>query len=143
VLDAQNAVTVWIVLGIMLLTGEMLTGSFFLIFISLGAFAAALIATLGLPVAIQFVAAGLVSIVGVLTLRKPIQTRLFKSISLSADIGQEILVDQAIAPNQRARITYQGTSWQAANLGSQELKQGDRVVIVGIDGNTLLIRKSE
>jgi membrane protein implicated in regulation of membrane protease activity len=60
---------------------------------------------------------------------------------MNADIGKEIHVDQAMPPHQQTRITYQGTSWLATNLDSEALKQGDRVVIVGVDGNVLLIRK--
>jgi inner membrane protein len=133
--------TIWIIAGLIILIGEMLTGGFFMLFIALGSFAAALVASLGYANHIQGLTCAVISILGVVTLRKPIQKRLLKSISVAADIGKEIQVDQAIAPHQQTRITYQGTSWLATNLSSRELKQGDRVVIVGIDGNVLLIRK--
>ncbi|PIS11518.1 MAG: hypothetical protein COT73_03525 [Bdellovibrio sp. CG10_big_fil_rev_8_21_14_0_10_47_8] len=138
---AIDLVTLWIIAGICLLIGEMLTSGFFLIFIAFGCFAAALASSLGASHLVQGLSCAIVSIVGGLTLRRPIQKRFLKSISLSADIGKEIHVDQAISPHQQTRITYQGTSWLATNLGSEALKQGDRVVIVGIDGNVLLIRK--
>lgn len=136
-----NSLTLWLVLGILLLIGEMLTTGFFLLFIAIGCFAAALGASMGATYLVQGVICALVSILGVWFLRRPIQQKLLKSVNLSADIGKEIQVDQAIGPHQQTRITYQGTSWSATNLGNEDLKQGDRVSIVGIDGNTLLIRK--
>jgi membrane protein implicated in regulation of membrane protease activity len=134
--------TFWIILGIVLLIGEMLTGSFFMAFIAMGSFAAALVASLDQPFYLQALAGAILAIVGVMTLRKSIQRKFLKTIHLKADIGNEIVVDHEIAPHKQARITYQGTTWQATNLDHETLKQGDRVEIVGIDGNTLLIRKS-
>ena len=133
--------TIWIIAGLALIIGEMLTGGFFLLFLALGCFAGALMASLGASYLLQGLVCAIVAVIGVLTLRKPIQKKFLKSITLSADIGKEIHVDQAILPHQQTRITYQGTSWLATNLDSETLKQGDRVVIVGIDGNVLLIRK--
>ena len=57
------------------------------------------------------------------------------------DIGKEIQIDQIILPQQTVRITYQGTNWSATNLDIHDLQRGDHVIIVGIDGNTLLLRK--
>lgn len=136
-----DTATYWIIGGIILLISEMLTGGFFMIFLAVGFFAGALAASLNLNSTSQVVACAVVSVVGGLTLRKPIQKRLLKTITISADIGKEIRVDQAIDPHKTTRITYQGTSWNATNLGDQALKEGDHVTIVGIDGNTLLIRK--
>jgi membrane protein implicated in regulation of membrane protease activity len=138
---ALNMSNYWVIAGIALMVGEMLTGGFFLVFIALGCFAASLVAAIGQPMALQMVACALVSIVGVGALRKSLQRKMLKSISLNADVGKEIQIDQAIPPHQRARITYQGTQWEANNLGSEGIKVGDRIVIVGIDGISLLIRK--
>lgn len=139
-----DAHTIWILGGIVLLILEMLSGTFVLMFVALGFFAAGLCSSLnrfGSMYGLQAVICAVVSILGVLLLRKPIQKKLLRSISLNADIGKEIQVTQEIAPHQTTRITYQGTNWYATNLDSEALKQGDRVEIVGIDGNVLLVRK--
>lgn len=140
-MSSLDPTSIWTALGLALVIGEMATTSFFLLFIALGCFAAALASSLGYPFEIQGIACAVISVLGVLVLRKPIQTRLLKSIAINADIGKEIQVDQPIAPHTVVTITYQGTSWSATNLDSAPLNKGDRVVIVGIDGNTLLIRK--
>ncbi|HRO66345.1 MAG TPA: NfeD family protein [Pseudobdellovibrionaceae bacterium] len=131
----------WIIAGILLVIGEMLSGGFFLLFIALGAFAGALISSLGAPFFVQASVCAVIAVAGGLLLRKPIQARLLKTMALEGDVGKELNVDQAIAPHQQTRISYQGTSWLATNLDSDPLKVGDRAVIVGIDGNILLIRK--
>ena len=137
-----DASTLWVVLGIALMIGEMLTGGFFLVFVALGCFAGSLMASWAdQGLAAQFATVAAVSVLGVITLRKPIQRRLLKSINISADIGKEIQIDQAVPPHQRTRIKYQGTTWEANNVGSEDIKEGDRVVIVGVDGIVLLLRK--
>lgn len=136
-----EATSIWIISGLMLIIGEMLSAGFFLLFIALGCFAAALVASLGHPFAYQCSTCAVFSIVGVLTLRKPIQKKLLQSIEISVDLGKEILVDQSIPPHHQVRISYQGTTWLATNLDSESLNPGERAIIVGIDGNVLLIRK--
>lgn len=134
----------WVISGILLLVAEMLTTSFFLVFIALGCFAAALI-DLGMPnnLAAELGVCAVVSVLGAVFFRKPLQKKLLKDLHLTVDIGREILIDSAIGPHQTSRVSYQGTTWQATNLDNSELKAGDRAAIVGIDGNTLLIRKCE
>jgi inner membrane protein len=133
--------SIWIVAGMGLLIGEMISGGFFLVFIALGCFGAALAASLGATQAAQIIICALVSVAGVAILRRPLKLRMLRSIAFSADIGKELKLDQPVLPHQQTRITYQGTSWLATNLDAEPLNQGDRVTIVGMDGNVLLIRK--
>jgi inner membrane protein len=137
-LDLQS---VWIVAGMALMIGEMITGGFFLVFIALGCFAAALAASLGAMQAAQIIICALTAVAGVALLRRPLKMRLLRSIAFSTDIGKELKLDNPVLPHQQTRITYQGTSWLATNLDAEPLNQGDRVTIVGMDGNVLLIRK--
>lgn len=136
--------TIWVLLGVTLLILEMLSGTFVLLFIALGALVAGLIASIGAfshALGLQALVCAVVSILGVLVLRRPIQNRLLKSMTMNNDIGKEIQIDQDIPPHKTARVSYQGTSWAATNLDSHGLKKGDHVCIVGIDGTTLLVRK--
>ena len=137
----MDAASFWILGGMILLISEMLTGGFFLIFMALGFFGAGLAASFEFSSGLQVAVCAVIAVVGVFTLRKPIQKRLLKTITLNADVGKEIRVDQSIDPHKTMRISYQGTSWNATNLGDEALKSGDHVTIVGVDGNTLLIRK--
>lgn len=138
----MSVATIWVLAGIILMIAEMLTGTFVLIFIALGAFIAALLALLAPDMlAMQILVGAIVSLVGAFALRKPLQRKMLKSANLQSDLGKEILVDQSIAPHQQTRISYQGTTWQATNVGSEEILEGDRATIVGMDNLTLLLRK--
>jgi len=133
--------TLWIVAGLLLLIGEMLTVSFFMLFLSIGCFAAAIVSNFETSVLLQSATCATVSILGMAALRKPLQTKLFKKVSMNSDLGKELVLDQPLGPHQQSRISYQGSSWLAMNLEPEGLQAGDRVVIVGMDGNTLLVRK--
>lgn len=138
----MNTSILWLIAGLVLLIAEMVTGTVVLIFIALGCFIAALGSLLAPDmITLQLIICSLVSLAGTFLLRKPLQRRLLKSTSLQADIGKEILIDQDIEPHKRSRISYQGTNWDASNIGTESIKNGDHVTIVGIDGNILLIRK--
>ncbi|MEZ4846106.1 MAG: NfeD family protein [Bdellovibrionota bacterium] len=135
---------IWVALGLVLLILEMTTGTFTLIFISIGCFAAGLlsiISNMNFNYTAQIITCSVISVLGVLLLRKPLQERMLRSISIKSDIGKEIVIDHNLHPHSTARVTYQGSTWQAINLDPEEIKKGDRVCIVGMDGNTLLIRK--
>ncbi len=135
---------IWVSLGLALIIFEMFTLTFTLIFIALGCFAAGLLSffpSFSHAYAFQITTCAVISVIGLMGFRRRLQSHTLKSITLKADIGKEILIDQGIKPHQTMRISYQGTTWEATNLDADELKKGDRVCIVGIDGNTLLIRK--
>lgn len=131
----------WLIAGIVLLIGEMVSASFFLVFMSLGSFAAAIAAHLQAPLLYQVLVLLVVSIVGVLTLRKPIQQRLLKKISLPSDIGKILYVDKDLQPHQQEIISYQGSVWSAVNIDTGVISQGSQAIIVTIEGNTLLLKK--
>ncbi len=136
--------TMWIVLGIMLLVAEMLTGTFVLVFFALGAFISALVAAFAPDlIAAQLIANAVISFTGALLLRKPLQRKLLKSAqNHQIDLGKEITIDQPIPAHQQTRISYQGTTWQASNVGTDDIHHGDRVTIVGMDNLTLLVKKN-
>ena len=114
-----DSLSLWLILGLLLLISEMLTTSFFLVFVAIGCFAAALASSLGVSLGFQIAVCAVTSVSGVFTLRKKIQKKLLKSINLSADIGKEIRVDESMAPHKQTRISYQGTTWLETNLGTE------------------------
>lgn len=138
----MSYLTLWMILGVILLVAEMLTGTFVLVFIALGCFIAALVAiTAPLNLVAQITACTLVALLGVFALRKPLQRKLLKSESFQADIGQVVAVTVSIPAQQENRINYQGTTWSAKNVDDTDLNAGDHALIVGLDGHTLLLKK--
>jgi membrane protein implicated in regulation of membrane protease activity len=138
----MSYVTLWVLLGTSLLVAEMLSGTFVLLFFSLGAFSASLLAVFEVaPIEGQILCCGLVSAVGFFLLKKPLQKKMLKTAALHADLGKVVAVDTNIAAGQSARIAYQGTTWDARNAGTSDLLTGDQALIVGTDGNILLLKK--
>jgi membrane protein implicated in regulation of membrane protease activity len=138
----MSYVTLWVLLGTSLLVAEMLSGTFVLLFFSLGAFSASLLALFAVaPLEGQILCCGIVSAAGFFLLKKPLQKKLLKTAAIHADRGRVISIDTAIAVGQSARIAYQGTTWDARNEGALDLKVGDQALIVGTDGNILLLKK--
>lgn len=138
----MSTITIWVVLGTCLLVAEMLTGTFFLLFLALGAFSASLLALFGLDsLPMQIVVCGLVSVAGFFILKKPLQKKMLKSASVQNDLGQRIQLDQSIAAGQTGRVSYQGTTWDARNVDTQALSKGDSALIAGTEGHILLLKK--
>lgn len=137
----MDPVMLWIIAGLVLIVGEMLTGTFYILFLAIGAFAAALAAHLQQPVVLQAAVCGVVAILGVFVLRKPLQNKMLKNADMKTDIGSIFKVDQAITTQSSGRVPYQGTTWPAKNIGDVSLNSGDEAIIVGLDGNILLIKK--
>lgn len=138
----MSTITLWVVLGTCLLVAEMLTGTFFLLFLALGAFSASLLALFGLDsFPLQIVICGIVSVAGFFILKKPLQKKMLKAASVQNDLGQRVQVDQTINAGQMARVSYQGTTWEARNVGAESLLNGDWALIVGTEGHTLLLKK--
>lgn len=138
----MSTITLWVVLGTCLLIAEMLTGTFFLLFLALGAFSASLLALFGLDsFPLQIFICGLVSLAGFFILKKPLQKKMLKAASVQNDLGQRVQVDHAIAAGQMGRVNYQGTTWEARNTDSHSLSKGDSALIVGTEGHILLLKK--
>lgn len=137
-------ITLWVVLGTSLLVAEMMTGTFFLLFFSLGAFCASLFALFGLEsFSLQVVICGVVSVLGFVLLKKPLQKKFLKAAQIQNDIGQKIRLETSIPAGGSSRIAYQGTTWDAQNTGTLDLQPGDMAIIVGTDGPTLFIQKQK
>ncbi len=138
----MSIITVWVLLGTCLLVTEMLTGTFFLLFLSLGAFSASLAALFGMEsIPLQIVVCGVISVVGFLLLKKPLQRKMLKGTPIHADLGQTVRIDQVVLVGQSTRVNYQGTTWEARNEDTVPFNAGDQGLIAGTDGHILLLKK--
>lgn len=139
----MSLTTLWVLLGTGLLVAEVLSGTFVLLFFSLGAFAAALLAVLGVSAPeIQILACGVVSALGFFLLRKPLQKKMLRSKeSVHVDLGKTLRAESSLKVGGSVRISYQGTTWEARNTGNEDIAQGELMQITGTDGNILLVNK--
>ncbi|WP_374030731.1 NfeD family protein [Bdellovibrio bacteriovorus] len=133
----------WFVLAGLVLGLELLTGTFYLVVISIGMAAAGISALLGTNVSLQAIIAAVIWVVCTLILRKsrfgkPRHVQSESDPNVNIDIGQTIKVDAWNSENT-ARATYRGAMWDV-ELISGEASAGT-FVIREVRGNRLFVAK--
>ena len=136
----------------MAFAGELLSVSFFLLFFSLGAAVALVMALVGLPIvaqAIGFVAASVLSMV---VLRPALVHRIsfrgserYESQSRDSIAGKSGVVTSAIEPGGSGTVRIgSGEFWTARALHPRQgIEPGTRVRVLGTDGITALVEAVE
>ena len=136
---------VWIVLGFVLVTLELATGTFYLLVLGIGTFAASLAAYLDANVLVQAVTGSAVAIVGaVLVHHWNARQRGSGADALPGnflDKGQPVVLEGWIDELAGlVRVKYRGTSWDAKVVGAATRPApGAMLYIEGQEGNTLLV----
>jgi membrane protein implicated in regulation of membrane protease activity len=136
----------WLVIGVVLAIAEMFTSTFVLIMFSVGAFAAAAAAALGLPIWIQVAAFGAVSVAALAGVRPYLQRHLHSSsdpaqLGLAAIEGAAGLVLERIDADH-GLIKIEGEMWSARPYdATQVIEPGERVRVIEIKGATALVWK--
>lgn len=133
----MNPTVYWILTAIALVVAELLTGTFFLLVLGVAAFAGAALSWLGMPLAVQAVAATLIGVLGVVLVQRYRARAPKAGTSGNAiDIGQRVTLQSWINESEGlARVSYRGALWDARIVGAREA--GGMYYIRGIDGSTL------
>ena len=137
-----TASTLWWVAAGVLVTAEMLVGTFYLLMLALGCTAGALAALLGAGTAWQIVAAALVGS-GTTALwhfrraRAPRSAPPRANPDVNLDIGQTVQVGAWDAQGT-ARVSYRGSAW-TAQFGSPGAPVPGPHVIIAVEGNRLIV----
>lgn len=137
--------TWWLLLAGACIAIELVTGTFYLLMISLGMAAAALAAYLGLPVPTQLVVAacvggGAVSLWRVKTARRSSEPQAQANPNVLLDIGESVHVSRW-KPDRTADVQYRGAHWTAVAHPDLELVAGNFRVIEVV-GNRLVLNHS-
>jgi membrane protein implicated in regulation of membrane protease activity len=131
----------WIVAGFALVIIELLTGTFYLLVIGVGAFAGAAVAWAGGGYFAQAVGACAVALVGTWLVNRWHRARGPGSTKDNfLDLGQPVVLESWVdAPSGTARVKYRGTTWDARVDAGTPAEPGATLVIHGQDGSTLLV----
>lgn len=137
----------WLVLGLLLLVGEMLMPTdFFIFFFGIGAVATALTTAIGLttdPLS-QAIAFMVVSLVSLATLRNWLRGLLHKD-SLNRDVdslvGQIATTIDEIPASGVGKVMLRGSPWNARNANATDIAKATRVRVEKVDGITLIVRE--
>lgn len=135
---------IWWLLSGTLVALELLTGTFYLLMLGLGAAAGALAAHAGGGLATQVIAAALVALAAVAfwtwhRRRRPGDPSARSRRSVNLDIGETVQVD-AWSDDGTAQVRYRGAYWTAIRPSSSPAQTGSHRVIELV-GNRLLVEK--
>ena len=133
----------WVVVGFVLVIAELVTGTFYLLVIGVGAFAAALTAWAGGNELVQAGVGGVVAIAGTVFVHHWHQAHggSKEKGSNFLDRGQAVVLEAwANESAGIARVKYRGTSWDA-RLAEPAARPapGTTLYIEAQDGNTLVV----
>jgi membrane protein implicated in regulation of membrane protease activity len=136
----------WAVLAVLAFVGELLTVSFFLLFLSLGALAGLILAALDFGTAVQAIGFVAASAVSMAVLRPALMHRIsFRGSeryeSRNAITGRSGVVTDAIEPGGSGTVRIgSGDFWTARSVyPEQGIEAGTRVRVLDIDGVTALV----
>ncbi|MFQ5993421.1 MAG: NfeD family protein [Nitrospiraceae bacterium] len=134
----------WIVLGAILLAGEMVVpADFYLLFVGLAALAVGALAGMGLgePVWVQWALFSVFAVVSVLFLRGPLLTKLKpRPHQVDTMINEVATLLDDLAPGGAGKAESRGTTWSVINAGQASLKKGQRSRVERVEGLTLWIK---
>lgn len=136
----------WVVAGLVLLVGEILTpGGFYLIFFGAGALLVGLVKLAGFNpgLAMEGLLFAAASVAGLLFFRKPLLQR-FRKLTPTADVDnltREIASAMEEIPGLgMGKVELRGTSWNARNLSDAPIPKSTRCRVERVDGLTLEVR---
>jgi len=129
----------WLVIGALLIGGELMTGTFYLLIFGVAAWVGAALTFFGFGIDAQLGGSGLAAIAGLI-----IVTRYGKNWRKTGvedqdmDVGNEVSVLEIIGPS-RIRVQYRGSTWDATVEGGGELRVGELGTIREVRGNALVV----
>lgn len=133
--------TYWFILALILLGLEMMSGTFYVLVLSLAVGLGGVAAWAGLGMVWQLTLAGAAAVIGTLILRRSKATRTADANSDSLDIGQTVRV---IAWNGdgTARVHYRGAEWDAQPENA--VTSHDAVFYIkGVQGSKLILTQQK
>lgn len=136
----------WILLGFVLLAGEMATpGGFYLLFFGVGALAVGLAGLVGLalPIWAQWLLFTLLSVALLALVRPRIVGRLHAAGPGLDDslVGEWVRVETRTEAGELGRGELRGSPWTISNAGTAVLVPGDRCLVLRVEGLTLHVKK--
>lgn len=138
----------WIIAALLLFIAELFVPGFWLACVAIGALVAGIVALLpiGLPLQVVTFAVGtMASFIGV----RPFLVRHFQlgaghgvRTNVDALLGKVGLVSERIDPaTHRGRVIVDGEDWRGASVDNTVLEPGTHVMVIQVDGTTLVVEK--
>lgn len=138
--DMATARTLWLALGCLLMAAEMLSGTFVLLCVGLGALLTGLLLSVGLDLGsqAQLIIAALGSAASLWLLRKPLLDKFGKSAGFDEHAGQVVKV--LSWSGSEGRVRYRGSDWSAKTESSDQPVVEQEMIIERVEGLTLWLK---
>jgi inner membrane protein len=140
----------WLVLGLFLLAGEMLTpGGFYVFFFGLAALVVGGLVWLGASGSgwVQWLLFSGLSVVSLLALRGPLLRRIAprqrESLVVDSLVGEAAVALENMPPGAIGKAELRGTAWNARNAGTRPLVRGERARVEQVEGLMLSLRPQQ
>lgn len=136
----------WILVGTLLLAGELfvIEADFYLVFLGFAAVAVGALDLVGLggPLWLEWLLFAVIAVAATVFFRQRVYRRLRPSGREVGDsvAGQAVVVRQEIAPGASGQVELRGTVWSARNVGAAALAPGGRARVARVDGLVLEVR---
>lgn len=140
--DGRMAAIVWLVLGLVLIAAEVLSGDFVLIMLGVGGLGAAAVTALGVNVLISAIVFAVLSI-GLVVGVRPVVKRKFGVGKISPTNVQALIGADATTvtevTSEEGRVKISGDVWSARSLEYEVIQPGANVTVVEISGATAVV----
>lgn len=142
----MTAATVWVVVGIALLTAEIFIPGFAVAAFGLACIAAGICAYLEWGLNVQLLTFAVVTVFVFVTIRPLVLRYLDASggrvqTNVAALVGKIGVVSQRIDPSAHTgRVVVEGDDWRAVPIDNLPLDAGRKVEVVGVQGTSLYVR---
>ncbi|MDX9974841.1 MAG: NfeD family protein [FCB group bacterium] len=141
----MTAATVWVVVGIALLTAEIFIPGFAVAAFGLACIAAGIAAYLDWGLNVQLATFAVVTVVVFVTIRPLVLRYLDAGARLQTNVrglvGKIGIVSQRLDPAAHTgRVTVEGDDWRAVPIDNLPLDTGRKVEVVSVQGTSLYVR---
>lgn len=136
----------WVIVAIAFAIGEIMTGAFFAIFLTIGALAAAVASLLGFDLLVQAIVLGVIGVFGIFAARPFLVQRLHigrQALRSGAEsmVGQRaVLTDPIRGAGQPGHAKIAGELWPAVTEDGSPIPENTLVEVLGLRSATLIVR---
>ncbi len=138
----MSIATIWALAGLILIIADVIFGTFFMLFLGVGAIITAAACWIGLGTentAVQWLIFSAASTLGVGLFRKKL-VKMFGSNAADKyqeHAGNVVVITAEIPANDTGRAKYRGAEWPARTVSGEAMAVGTRAKIVTTDGIVL------
>lgn len=133
----------WLLIGIALVIAELVTGTFYLLFLGIAAFIGAGVAYVHPSFWVQAIAAAIAAVIGVMWVQRHRRSSRQPAMP-PLDVGQSVVFEHwTHAADRTARVKYRNALWDARVESDARGEAGEVLHIVAVEGSTLVVARAK